>query len=214
MQNKVLRTNTFMLEASKQFTNISIIRCANFLIFVRVVNAPKLCRALAWSSTAEWFSHMLATRISVLLKSGESIEMAYKYAMMKMRRDLVANNYTPDEIRQIQFNFICLKLISNKAFVVKAGDDYMMLSLGDTDIQYDDFQSLTVDSKLPNPLLMNNLKSISVCSKPFAEYCVADMLSRSNTCTLHNLTDGKLRNILNNPNTLDADVAYISSRVS
>lgn len=214
MQNKILRTNTFMLEASKKSTNVSIIRCGNFLIFVRVVSAPKSCKVLLWESTSVWFSHMLASRISVYLRSGKTIEKAYKYAMMKMCSDLVANNYSPAEIRQIQFNFICLKLFNNSALVVKAGDDYMMLSLGDTDIQYDDFQSLAVDSKLPKPLLLTNLKSVSVCSKPFAEYCVADMLSHSDSCSLHNLTENSLRSILSNPTNLNVDAAYISSRVS
>lgn len=214
MQGKTFRTNTFMLEACKNFTNISINRRGDYILFVRTVSTPKQCKMLTWESTACWFSHVLATRISSYIKDGELFETAYKKAIMRMRRDLVANNYTESEIRYIRFNIVCVKLNNGNAVIFKNGDDYCSISLGTTEIRYDDTASLALDSNLADPIFVKNLQSISIASEPFADFCMREMTFHRDLSSMHKLSDEDLRKLIGDYRKLDVDAAYISSRVS
>lgn len=214
MQEKTFRTNSFMLEACKNFTNISINRRGDYILFIRTLNAPKLCKILTWESTACWFSHVLATRISSYIKEGESFEIAYKRSIMRMRKDLVANNYTESEIRSITFNLICVKLNQSSAVIFKNGDDFCSINIGPTEVHYDDVPSLTLDANLADPMFVKNLQSVSIASEPFADFCMREMAFHENISSMHNLKDKYLNTLIGDYGKLDVDIAYISSRVS
>lgn len=194
-----LHTETFFVEAAKSFLNIAVNRSKDFIVYVDVVKGPTACKASSWDSAKCWFSHMLATKLSINLKDGSPFNMTYTKTMLRLLHDMRSMGYTEAEIQQFQFSLTVILTSNNMLRVYNAGDNiliYQLASASSVKFMQSHSELLTCNSKAPEACTMEHVSSFTICNKLFADACIRTIDDVYLYEYLHNVSYYKLNNYI------------------